>query len=116
MPSPDLALTLIADAVSTVIDLLMASIRPFRYTLSASYRRKVNSEFESRSRLTKIAHLIGGAVLLLMSIAIISGCAYLYITRGKPEPTVASKAISMSAKAIGHVAHGVAQAASGAVK
>lgn len=57
---------------------LFASVRPWRYALSTSYRMRVNAELAQCSPLAKWWYMLWGSFAILSSIAVVAGIVWVF--------------------------------------
>lgn len=74
-------------ALEMCVLILLASIRPWRYLLSSTFRAKINAEHAKRNPVIKRGYLLWGSVLLIASVAVIIGLVSLWPrTRTDTQP------------------------------
>ena len=66
----------LADIAAAVVS---ASIRPWRYVLSSSYRENVESTLFGRHAIVRLWYLYWGTFSLLASAAVLAGLVYLFM-------------------------------------
>ena len=95
---------LIAVIFSTVVEIciriVVASVRPWRYLLSPSYRKKVMAQLEERSGLYRIAYLFGGTAAILGSILVLYFVVRFFFPQ--QEPTVSERAMRTIEQTLEH--------------
>ena len=82
----DVIVPLVSFVIEACMHILVASARPWRFVLSASYRAEVNSQYSQRYVLLKWWYLIWGAIALVASIAVLAGGSWFLLALFQPEP------------------------------
>jgi hypothetical protein len=72
----ELIFTMVTAAMELAIVILAASIRPWRYILSPSFRRAINEEYAQRGKWQKWFALGWGTAALITGIALIAVAAW----------------------------------------
>ena len=73
----ELVPTIVAGVTDLATTVLAASVRPWRYLLSSSYRARARAEFERRSTLARGWYMAQGTLALLMSLVLLGLLAFL---------------------------------------
>jgi len=95
----EILVSLISFALEICLYILIASIRPWRYLLSPTFRAKINAQHASKSALSKWWHLICESVLLIASAGLAAGLILLWpqlASDTKPQPGLRQQAIEKS--------------------
>ncbi|MDL5030850.1 hypothetical protein QRD43_02935 [Pelomonas sp. APW6] len=74
----DILLPLLLGVFEMAVLVLVASVRPWRYVLSSSFRQRTHAEFAQRAAWVKWWHLFWGTAALVCSMAIVAGAVLLY--------------------------------------
>jgi hypothetical protein len=78
------------------VRVIAASIRPWRYVFSESFRERTHQQFIGKNLFIKVWFLLWGGIAVLASLAIIAAIIWLLISwyqAPKPEPDTKQKAI-----------------------
>jgi len=90
----EIIVPLVTFTLEMCIYILLASIRPWRYLLSSTFRTKVDAQHASKSPVIKWWHLLWGSVLLIASASLIVGLVLLWFrTDPKLPSTLRQQAI-----------------------
>lgn len=80
--------SLLADLISVVLDvcfyILIASLKPWRYLLSRSFRSRINAQYAQSHPLLKWCSLVWETAVLLSSIVIV-GTIVWFVTASPPN-------------------------------
>lgn len=114
-PIVELALYAAVMVAEISVYVVVASIRPWRYVLSSSYRQQVDAQYTNKHPLFKWLAITGGAILLAASAIVIYGAVKLYMSThessAKPPHTLKELAVSGAASAAVHWAKSKASSA-----
>ena len=106
VPIAELALYALAAVAQVSVFVVVASLRPWRYALSSSYRRAFDAQYANSHPIFKWLALIGGLILLAASAVIIYGCLTFVLSAqvatSEKHPTLKERAISGAASAATH--------------
>ena len=100
----EILMPLLLGIFEALVLVLIASIRPWRYLLSPSYRIRVDAALAQRGRVAKWWHMLWGTLAIFVSVAAVVGAIGLYTAR-----TDAEKAKSMREVALNRVGEWVAK-------
>lgn len=105
-PIVELALYALAAVAEVSVFVVAASLRPWRYALSSSYRRAFDAQYANRHPILKWLALIGGFILLAASAASIYGVVSFVLSTqeaaSEKHPTLKERAMSGAASAATH--------------
>lgn len=99
----EIIVPLVSFALEMCIYILLASVRPWRYLLSSTFRAKVNAQHASKSPVIKWWHLLWGSVLLVASASLIVSLVLLWSharSDSKPPFTLRQQAIEKAEQAV----------------
>lgn len=87
--------------LETCIYILIASVRPWRFLLSPTFRAEINARHAHRHSLIKWWHLLWGTFLLVASLAVVYGLFwFLASNQPEPKPTLQEQAVEKIEKTI----------------
>jgi len=99
----EIIIPLISLVLEMSILILVASIRPWRYLMSATFRAEINAQYASRNQAIKLWHLLWGSVLLMASVAVIVGFAWFWShigTETKPPQSLRQRGVEKAEQVI----------------
>jgi hypothetical protein len=102
-PIAELALYALAALAEFSVYIIVASIRPWRYVLSPSYRQEFDAQYASRHPILKWLSLIGGILMLAASAIVAYAVITLFINShqgtAKQIPTIEERVMNSATSA-----------------
>jgi hypothetical protein len=71
--------------LQVIIEIILASIRPWRYLMSRKYRAQLDMQY-AESPIIKYFHLLWGSLLVLTSILIVVWLLWFFVIKPQPAP------------------------------
>jgi len=99
----EIIIPLISFVLEMSILILLASIRPWRYLTSATFRAEINAQYAGRNQAIKLWHLLWGSVLLMASVAVIVGFAWFWShmeTENRPPQGLSQQGVEKAEQVI----------------
>jgi hypothetical protein len=96
----ELLLPLVSGAAEVSLIILAASVRPWYYLLSPSFRATMNSRYAERGVIAKAAYLMWGGVAVLASIGVILTIIWLFSAAAEPRSPPSTEAAREVARKI----------------
>ena len=78
----EILVPLLLGIVEAGVAVVVASIRPWRYILSATYRARMNANLRGHGVVAKWWHILWGAVIVFLSVAMVA--CVIWVIRGSP--------------------------------
>jgi hypothetical protein len=83
----DIVVPLVSFVLEMCMHILIASVRPWRYLFSPSFRTEVNALHAHKHPIIKWWHLVWGSFLLAASVAVVYGLFWFWsLASNQPEP------------------------------
>ena len=83
----DAVIGFVALVLQGMLATVRASIRPWQYCFSAARRNEIQRGWDAGTKIRKYMQLFGGALVALLSIAVVSSLVWGVYLALKPEPT-----------------------------
>jgi|GEM_PF-1805442 hypothetical protein len=81
-------------------EILVACVKPWRYALSSSYRKKINAEYARTNALVKWWLLLRGTVALLLSLVVVSALFWMFLSQENAQQVRHHKIIGAAERGV----------------
>lgn len=73
------------------MQVLLVSIKPWRYCLSKDFRNEINKQLSHKPRYLTYLNILGGIIIIILSIGIVAALIKFFFFTQEPETTATEK-------------------------